>query len=239
MNRSDWAADRRNVTFESQHSLPQASFDEVFSRLCANGAGPLPAVIELLEARANLSRLLESSYIHPNGFFKIPLFESDYLGPKIRLHVWIPHRLTPSAIDTNIHTHHWSFDSFVMAGSLRHITYLEARGTSYNKCRLSRRPSNGHVLHTISKCELHIAEERQIGPNASYSLKATEIHQLFPSIHDRVTATLILQHRHTEYLNHVYLPASVQLEESEIVPTPITEEDISAVIAELHCACMQ
>jgi hypothetical protein len=187
----------------------------------------------MLGTESCYTRLLRSSYIHPNGFYKIPLFEFDHFGPKIRLHVWIPNRLTPSDIDTNLHTHHWNFESVVIAGQLRHVTFLEMSGNSHVKHKLTRRPADGHALQAVSTCSLCKSCEQHFAYGDSYSLRAVEIHQLSPSAHDRVTATLIHQHRHTEQQNYVYLPASDNLQSGENTPRRLTESDISILLTEL------
>lgn len=55
--------------------------------------------------------------VHENGFIQLPLTEY------IRLHVWPDGVITRQKTHNPIHDHRFSFESSVLLGTLRHITY--------------------------------------------------------------------------------------------------------------------
>lgn len=225
-------------SFSLKQELFQNNSDElcreIYAAFCANRTDIIPTIKKTFNTNSSLKKIINSSYVHPNGFYKIPLVEFDQFGPKIRLHIWIPSLLAPKDIYSNIHTHHWGFESIVIIGQIRHITFSEKTGSSYVKYQLDRQPNHGHTLHKHGVCDLSKLNEQQFTAGSSYSLNATDIHQLSPSSQFQVTATLIHQYRHTERLNHVYLP----IYENEVVfnhtPNRLSEDDIYQLFRKLN-----
>ena len=54
---------------------------------------------------------------HGNGFFQLDLY-NEY-----RLHVWDPAYPLPQKVATPIHDHRFAFESLVLYGTQKHVTY--------------------------------------------------------------------------------------------------------------------
>ncbi|UNO42196.1 hypothetical protein [Streptomyces sp. MST-110588] len=102
---------------------------------CAGAAGPAeasvppgrPVVCEELLGTAVLAALEQrfaeglvpprepQAVIHPNGFVKLPLAQTDDGAIRLFLHVW-----RADSIDADVHDHRWPFSSLVLRGEVSH-----------------------------------------------------------------------------------------------------------------------
>ena len=191
----------------------------------------------LLNQKSAIGNILKTSYVHPNGFYKIPLIQFDQFGPKIRLHLWCPSKIMPSSPFCNIHSHHWDFESAVLLGFLRHRVFFEQsmfrNGMPYVKYKLCRESDDGHSLSLVGSTLLGVEREDLLEPGARYSLKAYQLHQLEPLALDRFTVTLVHQRRHTEASNHVFHPVGSTPDESSSQPRRVTQSEFSEVLDQL------
>ena len=70
----------------------------------------IPEDLILYYLKSDMQNILERSYSHQNGFFKIVLYKS--LTCQIRLHIWEGSK----EIDENVHDHRFHFTSKILLG---------------------------------------------------------------------------------------------------------------------------
>lgn len=222
-------------TVEPTHSHSDELILRSFDKCLKDKRALEQFIRESLSSNDRLERLSANSYIHPNGFFKIPLLESDTYGPKIRLHVWTPSRIRPSDPFENLHTHHWDFESLILIGQLQHFIFCETSdqifGMPYDRYSLKRTPQDGHYLIPTRVVLLQKAIETILDARANYSLGCDTIHQVYPVSPTDVTATLILQKRYTRRSNDVYLPTGVTHVSFGSIPRRPTPWELIEVIS--------
>jgi len=117
------------------------------------------------------------------------------IGDSMRIHVWSPDFGWES---DRIHTHPWSFTSFVLAGSLRQDRLVqrydgpaEAWFTTWNRSLI--RCGEGGGIES-APTQVHLAPEAEgelIRSGEAYRMEYSEIHATYP---DEVAITLVHKH---------------------------------------------
>ena len=70
-------------------------------------------ITEVLQKPALLSKIAHQSYLHKNGFYKVPL--AIHPNFSLRLHVWLP---GTCSLET-LHDHRWYLASTILTGTLQ------------------------------------------------------------------------------------------------------------------------
>jgi len=116
--------------------------------------------------------LLEASYLHPNGFAKIPLIR-DQDGTVIRLHYWRGGVLQ----DTNIHSHRWDMSSRILRGIYRARDFEESQdGLSVDKFQCAENRNGSYALDLVERTFLRLVTNRTFRPGDHYNMAAGLIH---------------------------------------------------------------
>lgn len=161
----------------------------------------------LTEAVLNLDDVTARSYLHPNGFMKIPLTDptTDPDGMTLRLHVW-PARSPahhPEALrqpgrdgDRNPHNHRFDFASAVLLGRMRDVHYDEVPLPQANSPRHVRHEYGGTntrgalTAGPLTTLQAAVVYERRTGDR--YTLARDVVHTVHPQ-GDQVLVTLVMQ----------------------------------------------
>lgn len=132
-----------------------------------------------------LSAIAQSSYIHQNGFFKIPLVQEEKFV--IRLHIWIP---SVPAKET-LHNHRWYLASTVLKGNLRSEVWESSvceRDSWYDEYLYTNKNTEPHFLGKV-RVALASADTKQTG--STYVLAPDILHRITVSPEDGMVATLV------------------------------------------------
>jgi hypothetical protein len=121
------------------------------------------------------------SFRHENGFTKLSLYKFPNEA-QLRLHIW------PAAAfaDSTIHSHRWSFSSFMIRGALEGINYStapqgfnSARGIPSTLYRLSDAASDGKKdWQHLESVTIREVSAYKIGPGESHLLEYTVLHKI-------------------------------------------------------------
>lgn len=75
---------------------------------------------EILQSPSQLAQLASSSYLHQNGFYKLPLYEAKEFS--LRLNIWMP----GTDSKETLHSHRWHIASYIADGTLVSETWGDA-----------------------------------------------------------------------------------------------------------------
>lgn len=140
-------------------------------------ADVVDALLALTRNSAWVERVAADSYLHANGFYKIPLFTSH--GARLRLHFWNG----ATAAEENIHNHRWNLASRVLLGTLEDEIYdfcpvddpaaLLLNEFEYRKA--------GPDEAVVSRCDgraVRLTAKTVRMPGAAYSLHPRQLHRI-------------------------------------------------------------
>lgn len=143
------------------------------------------------EARRYIALSKDEPYIHENGFCKFTLAKSK--TRRLRLHYWP--RGDYDRTNGSIHTHRFSFQSYVVKGLLSEKTYIEDKitGKILNKYMYpAGSASSDYALTLEGTSRLVLSQERAVAAGEDYKVQSNEIHKAFPAPGSGPLVTLIL-----------------------------------------------
>lgn len=124
-----------------------------------------------------LQAILESSYIHENGFYRITLWDNGI--NKLRLHIW--DNIEGNFME-NIHNHRWDLYSNILIGGYRNELYkrVQAGNTYYEYCYQPSADSQAYQLSYIGRSFLELIniDEKHQGNNVF--LGHEDFHKVVP-----------------------------------------------------------
>jgi len=144
----------------------------------------------LRDGSADLTEVLEESYIHKNGFQKIVLGRRE--GFALRFH-----RYLPGVGDQNVHDHRWSrMDSYVIEGGLS-ADYLchgqeSEDGVEPWETHTYRKIKSDYVVEHKGTSYLKLEKNVIHDIGTTYSMDSYQLHRILPSNTD--VATLVVTH---------------------------------------------
>lgn len=174
-------------------------------------------------SRSLLDEVAGRSYWHPNGFVKLVLDQRDGWG-QLRLHVW-----PEPTDDDDVHDHAWQYESVVVGGDLREVSYREAGPGETGGTPMWRHSygMTGHRRFTLSDPErVRVLQDRDIvdwrtGDRSGGA--PGHVHRFFA-----VTAPTVTMLRVGPILtpySHVYRADSAP--QPVLVPRPTTRTDVA------------
>lgn len=147
-----------------------------------------------------------------------------YLSPEVRLHIW-DDRYRNSDVSM-MHTHPWHFHSYVVAGSVRNLIYVEVEGEAdpYNRQTIQCGEGGGKVgePETVG---LVLASAFDVREGEEYSQDAHEIHMSEP---DNGTITII-EREFLDDTEHAYVYWEKDKEWITAEPRLATDDEIEAI----------
>ncbi|NBD25532.1 hypothetical protein [Paenibacillus glycinis] len=148
----------------------------------------------IMENPQQLERISKSSYAHSNGFDKMQLIKSKRY--KLRMHIWWPGNKDK---DEDIHSHAWSFGSYIITGNLNSINYIEdINGEGYYKYyarKTDGKKAEGKKAFDLlsqGRSGLKSLLETTVNKESWYVSSVENIHKVVRDC-DITTATFVLQ----------------------------------------------
>jgi hypothetical protein len=160
----------------------------------------------LLRARDSAQlrmKIARRSYVHPNGFVKMRLYESVYDRSQLRLHIWPEGSGTTDPGD--IHDHRWSFRSWVLAGRLHEAVFQAGTGNILAKLRyvpIGRSMEN--QLTEVGAVRVEQIQELAYEPDAAAHEGGVDRMHQFGNVGPRFSATLVLVGPPARAYSYVY-----------------------------------
>jgi hypothetical protein len=180
---------------------------------------------------AAVAEIAKRSYWHPNGFAKIVLHAGVEPEFRIRLHVW-PRSETPSAGESNPHSHRWEFASHVLTGTGMHmVEFAETAegGKPYQRYRYGTDPANPAALVADGEVRLKRRGVPHVQSGDVYTCDTSVVHTVRP-IDAGLTATVVVQGPRRTPTTVVYCAPG----ESDDQPNfDLTEADFAELASEL------
>lgn len=171
----------------------------------------------------NLLRLLaRRSAFHPNGFVKIALHPDA--SPRVRLHVWPPFA---NELLVNPHGHRWAFASWIITGSLRETTYIEApRGRAFDVWDYAG--ADGNERNQLRTGRLAPQNTAYHERGQVYTRDRHEVHDAHP-VGDGIVASLVVQGPPADRTPVYQPPGSYDLDRN----SPITAGELRALLVDV------
>lgn len=135
-------------------------------------------IAQVLEQADALAWTGRRSYRHPNGFEKIVL-ASDLPGAEeLRIHRWCN-----DAEDTNIHSHAWDFQSYILKGCLEHHCWQLCSGDEITAflvppVRLSNGFVDGYDFEELGRYGLEALGVFRLVPGSFYRMNSGILHRV-------------------------------------------------------------
>ena len=141
-------------------------------------------------------------YVHSNGFVKITFVMNRTLH---RLHVWNSSFVEKVDTERTPHTHPWSFDSEVVAGSLTCEFFSEERGSTFTKfcCEALPIPGEGHRNYKVGQVNLSSYACFSLEKGSRYKQSSKVIHDVYPT-NELICATLVKKETVEEVSSFLY-----------------------------------
>ena len=190
---------------------------------------------EYLESGDRLAQLAARSYIHQNGFVKMPLFKNETTA--VRLHIWSAAGATRWT--GNIHDHRFSFWSHVICGKLVQRRWNEAAsGEVYSRYRYVPCAAGAqHTLHYEREQALRQCGMEEFKKGQTYSLSSGTIHQttIMP---EETAITLLVEDRlflrpHAAVFSRRYPPSTLAID-SPVPSVAACREFVESVLRKLQ-----
>jgi hypothetical protein len=195
---------------ESISRLREINIENIFDEVFANEF-----------ALANIS---VNSTLHPNGFYKIVLWEGN-TGERLRIHFWSDTSKGITPHESDIHDHFWEFSSLVLFGAVYSELFIptsDSIGSDYLHFLLHDQSNQSYILEKIENSRLSCTEYRTFKKGSIYSLNESQLHRVQC---ENNTATLVLQGSRKNKNNHVYTNYSKNTG-SQIYLQKLTTSDI-------------
>lgn len=179
-----------------------------------------------------IDKLVESILEHPEGhewsIQGLGMLRTYLAGPDLRLHIW--DRRAGAEGASQMHTHPWHFDGYVVAGKVYNRRYVPASiwdsGAPFHRqrifCGVGGGPEEEAPVDTV---RLYVPETEAIFAGQMYQQDADEIHVSEPE-----DGTVTLIHRHfREDRDHAYVfwPEGEEWVTAE--PRVATPEEVRAI----------
>ena len=147
-------------------------------------------VNDLITGVTPMEEVMDSSYIHKNGFQKIVLGRMG--GFALRFHRYIP-----GIGDKNIHDHRWSrMDSFVLEGNLLadYLCHTNHEAISAEKFQhhTYSKVGDDYIVEHRGDAYLLVGKHVEHLTGCLYSMTSKELHRILPG--DQSVATLVVTH---------------------------------------------
>lgn len=168
----------------------------------------LEYITEILNDEEKMNQLANISYIHVNGFAKIPIYKDS--EKIIRIHIWMKNNKERQ----NPHSHGWSFNSKIIKGRFINQIYEDVTENkeSYNDDQIVNKNiillnKNDHLtnMEFQNKAKLRISTVDFLYENDSYSMQSKDIHTYYPI--DDMSITIIeatVSHDDFAYVYSIY-----------------------------------
>lgn len=133
-----------------------------------------------------MSALARRSYIHGNGFYKIPLVTSP--THTVRIHIW----RGDCAAEENLHTHRWPLASAVVHGTLTAEYWADdtsRNGIVYNELMYRNKEDEPTLL---GECRIRLEETREHLAGEHYWMMADKLHRIV-NVGKGLTITLMMR----------------------------------------------
>ncbi len=128
----------------------------------------------------SLQTIARRSYLHPNGFDKIVLIDSQRPAYKLRLHVWLPSEEQKAIAPEDVHNHRWDFCSHVLMGSLDWEEYVltDSGEPRYQYHYRSPGNSDAFSLESVGTVRTQRVFETTLPAGLSYRLQHGVLHRV-------------------------------------------------------------
>lgn len=137
-----------------------------------------------------LGEIAGNSYLHGNGFYKIPLIK--YSSHTLRLHIW----RTNASAEENLHSHRWPFASTIVLGSLISELWEDGVGDDAKTFQELKYLDKNRQLDTVGECRIRIKETCRKVAGDCYWMAADELHRIV-NVGNELTVTLMMRPRNT------------------------------------------
>jgi len=176
----------------------------------------------------DIEAIARRSYLHPNGFLKVVLLESDSPFFRLRLHVWLSGET--NVIEEDAHNHGWDVFSTVMAGRISIQNFDVVAGSTHNRFLLNSKLKKHNTYEFLNQgpCSLSDSFTATLNAGAYYESPRHTIHRVHPA-DKALAATLVLQGISHEHASSVFIAAARQPRFSEH-PPPLCSDELKAAL---------
>lgn len=198
-------------------------------------------VIELFEAcinpasRAILDLIMQESYRHANGFYRISFPATSSSPVRIRLHVW-PSEQDPGSSEAvpDAHNHKWPFASRVLAGALSHdILHVRLGHGPYEHFRHVDM-GYGYEFIRSGRASLDLVRVEVTTEGTAYRMVPETVHRVLPQ-DGQYAATLVAELERLNDTTDVFAEDNRHGNE-QIRPQRLRVEEIATEFRRVICA---
>lgn len=186
---------------------------------------------EIRSSPGALSQILDRSYAHANGYFKIVLLNRSAEMPvTLRLNVWMSDSSPSEASESDIHNHRWDYASLILCGNFAQELFAAQRGDLRVRRHgyfPSQYPEPYH-LKELEELTLSMIDRRVLRAGDRYAMKWASIHRFVP-IESGLHASLMLQGPAQRTGSDVFLPVRVRRSDRSY-PAGITVEQLTVTL---------
>ncbi len=197
---------RQKLTSSNPLGALKQQIDRVIGEAGTVGASQTARALEAVADRAHLrdalativgdqhllSAVASKSYLHPNGFEKIPLAYTRTPEYKLVLHVWCGGRDAHEPSD--IHNHRWDFSSMVLLGGLQWEQYEISASLGHPMAEYryqSPEGSGSYSLEHVGSSPLHCVLSAWFSERTTYTFSRDALHRADPGT--SMSVSLVLQ----------------------------------------------
>lgn len=182
--------------------------------------GMIKAINAYLQNQVWLDELAKHAYLHNNGFYKIPLHNSELFT--LRLHIWLPGK---PAMET-LHNHRWHIASHVLSGELVSEIWEDSISADAVFCDEFLYLDKNTPPKYLGKARVGLAETCIQKQGESYSLAPHKLHRI---IHqgDKMVATIMCRTNNvTNWARNVIVNKQIP----DVQPVYITSDQLKNVL---------
>lgn len=176
-------------------NLSKNSAEELFG-LVSSARYLKDLISSIIMSDKALAQVVNRSFLHVNGVYKIVLAKKSYSEPEIRLHLWEKGNILPTGSNLeNIHNHRWSFHSKVLCGSFKQSLYqvnLCDEGFLDHYRFIAVAPGVLNSIEYSGRANARLSFETIINNGQSYYLYHDVLHMFEPENND-FSATIIVR----------------------------------------------
>jgi hypothetical protein len=147
-------------------------------------------LLDILNNESHLDFIAAQSYMHYNGFYKIPLINVQNV--KLRLHYW--NSLNNESFEENIHDHRWDFSSLILLGGYTNEIFAEDNdGSEYEEYHYyPRENKQSYQLSYVKNSKLILDRCEQITKGDCIIFPKGCLHRVKPVVNNN-TVSIFLQ----------------------------------------------
>lgn len=179
----------------------------------------------------DFNSILQRTYIHDNGFYKIPLIKSTNF--QLRIHYWSKEIKSQSGTSKqNAHDHRWDFASYILQGSYSHQKLVEESSASESLNHYIYHKANnfaGYNLQYNRLASLKVTNEDIYKKGDILNLNYEDIHRVSMKKYPVVTLVLC-GYSHRNYTN-IY--SCQKIDRSVRFINEITSDELAIVIEDI------